>query len=63
MFFCYSSCSAFIFLLFLIGKNRHGIGKKVAIFDWEWGQYSVLREGQKIPWDNIIIRFSPDVAH
>ena len=23
------------FLLNLIGKSRHGIGKKVAIFDWE----------------------------
>ena len=25
------------FFTFLIGKIRHGIGKKVAIFDWEWG--------------------------
>ena len=24
--------------------------KKVAIFDWEWGRNSALREGQKIPW-------------
>ena len=28
-------------------KNRHGIGKKVAIFDWEWGRNSAPREGQK----------------
>ena len=39
----------FVFLLFLIGKNRHGIGKKVAIFEWEWGRNSALREGQKFP--------------
>ena len=25
------------------------LGKKVAIFDWEWGQISVPREMQKIP--------------
>ena len=37
-------------LLFLIGKIRHGIGKKVAIFDWEWGRNSTPRDGQKIPW-------------
>ena len=24
--------------------------KKVAIFDWEWGQNLALRERQKIPW-------------
>ena len=23
------------------------LGKKVAIFDWEWGRNSALREGQK----------------
>ena len=34
---------------FLIGKNRHSIGKKVAIFDWEWGRNSAPREEQKIP--------------
>ena len=52
-----------IFLLFLIWKNmilywekRHGIGKKdmvlgkkEAIFNWEWGRNSLPREGQKIP--------------
>ena len=40
----------FFFLLFLIGKIRHGIGKKVAIFDWEWGRNSAPRDGQKKPW-------------
>ena len=32
-------------LLFLIGK----LGKKVAIFDWEWGRNSAPRVGQKMP--------------
>ena len=32
----------YFFFLFLIGK-------KVAIFDWEWGRNSTPREGQKIP--------------
>ena len=37
-------------LLFLIGKNnRHGIGEKVAVFDWGCGRKSAPREGQKIP--------------
>ena len=27
----------------------HVLGKKVAIFDWEWGRNSALREGQKMP--------------
>ena len=26
------------------------LGKRVAIFDWEWGRNSAPREGQKIPW-------------
>ena len=26
------------------------LGKKVAIFDWEWGQNLAPRGGQKIPW-------------
>ena len=26
------------------------LGKKVAIFDWEWGRNSAPRDGQKIPW-------------
>ena len=25
------------------------LGKKVAIFDWEWGQNSAPRDGQKMP--------------
>ena len=25
------------------------LGKKAAIFDWEWGRNSAPREGQKIP--------------
>ena len=34
----------------LIGKIRHMVlGKKVAIFDWEWGRNSAPRDGQKIP--------------
>ena len=37
------------FLLFFIGKNRHGIGKNVAFTIWEWGPNSAPREGQKIP--------------
>ena len=28
------------------GKNGHGIGKKVAIFDWEWGRNSAPRVGR-----------------
>ena len=42
-------------LFFLIGKNRHGIGKKVAIFDWQWVRNSAPREGQKIRSDRIKI--------
>ena len=34
---------------FSFGKNGHGIGKKVAIFDWEWGRNSAPSDGQKIP--------------
>ena len=30
-------------------KNRHGIGKKVAVLDWEWGWISAPKEGQKMP--------------
>ena len=29
------------------------LGKKVAIFDWEWGQNSAPRDGQKRPWRGI----------
>ena len=45
-----TSKKKYFFLLFLIGKIRHGIlGKKVAIFDWEWGRNSAPRDGQKRP--------------
>ena len=44
-----SKKSKFFFLLFLTGKKRHGIGKNVATFNWDWGRNSVPREGQKIP--------------
>ena len=37
------------FFIFLIGKQLRGIGRKVAIFDLEWGLNSAPREGQKIP--------------
>ena len=40
---------SFFCLLFLIGKNRHGIGQKGAIFDWEGDRNSTPREGQKMP--------------
>ena len=30
------------------------LGKKMAIFDWEWGRNSAPREGQKIPWHLIL---------
>ena len=38
---------------FLIGKNRHGIGEKVVIFDWEWGRNSASRLESKMPWNAI----------
>ena len=38
---------------FLIGKIRHGIGKRVAILDWEWGGDSAPRDGQKIPCSSL----------
>ena len=37
------------FFTFLIGKNRHGIGKKGGYFPLQWGRNSAPREGQKIP--------------
>ena len=39
----------FFFFLFLIGKTGMVLGKKVAIFDWEWGRNSAPREWQKMP--------------
>ena len=29
------------------------LGKKVAILDWEWGQNSAPRDGQKLPCDDL----------
>ena len=31
------------------------LGKKVAIFDWEWGRNSAPREGQKMPRPNLVL--------
>ena len=43
-----------IFFPFLyLGKTDMVLGKNVAIFDWEWGQISAPRDGQKIPWIQI----------
>ena len=36
------------FFLLYLGKMDMVLGKKVAIFDWEWGLNSTPREGQKI---------------
>ena len=38
----------FCCFFYLIWKNRHGIGKKAAIFDWEWA----LEKGRKCPATN-----------
>ena len=38
----------FIFL-YSIGKADKVLGKKVAIFNWEWGRNSAPRERQEIP--------------
>ena len=37
------------FTFLYLGKTDMVLGKKVAIFDWEWGLNSAPREGQKIP--------------
>ena len=37
------------------------LGKKVTIFDWEWGQNSAPRDGQKRPW-NEIMKCNKDVC-
>ena len=40
----------FSFFSFLnLGKTAMVLGVKVAIFNWEWGRNSALREGLKIP--------------
>ena len=39
----------FFLFLFLIGKINMVLGKKVVIFDWEWGRNLAPRDGQKRP--------------
>ena len=34
------------------------LGKRVAIFYWEWGLNSAPREGQKIPWKLLVIQIT-----
>ena len=46
VFFC------FVFYFSFFGKDDvmdMVLGKKIAIFDWEWGRNSGPRDGQKIP--------------
>ena len=35
----------------VLGKTDMVLGKKVAIFYWEWGRNSAPREGQKMSWE------------
>ena len=39
----------FFFTFLYLGKTDMVLGKKVAIFDWDWGRNSAPRDGQKIP--------------
>ena len=39
----------YFFFIFSIGKTDMVLGKKVAIFDWEWGRNSAPRDRQKVP--------------
>ena len=39
----------FFYTFLYLGKTDMVLGKKVAIFDWEWGGNSAPRDGQKIP--------------
>ena len=39
----------FFFTFLYLRKTDMVLGKKVAIFDWEWGRNSVPREGQVMP--------------
>ena len=41
------------------GEDRQGIGKKMAIFDLEWGRNSAPREGQKMKMPCSFFQFSP----
>ena len=44
-------CLIFFFFTFLNWEKADMVlGKKVAIFNWEWGRNSAPREGQKMPW-------------
>ena len=45
------SLFVFFYLLFSIGKNRHGIGKKGGYFHLGIGTNWAPAEGQKMPWD------------
>ena len=38
------------------------LGKKVAIFDWEWGRNLAPREGLKIPWAALSLKIEKWVA-
>ena len=40
---------SFFYIFLKLGKTDMVLGKKVAIFDWEWGRNLAPREGQKIP--------------
>ena len=40
----------FFFYFSQVGKTDMVLGKKVAIFYWEWGQNSAPRDRQKMPW-------------
>ena len=40
----------FFFTSLYLGKTDIVLGKRVAIFDWEWSQNSAPRDGQKNPW-------------
>ena len=40
----------FFFTFLYLGKTNMVLGKKMAIFDWEWGRNSAPRDGQKIPY-------------
>ena len=42
-----------VFLLFLIGKKRHDVGKKGGYLDWEWDRNSAPRERGKIPFKEL----------
>ena len=39
----------FFFTFLYLGKIDMVLGKKDAIFDWEWGQNLAPRDGQKYP--------------